>query len=70
MCGAMGWGTSVRLLCAEKEFGLGKIWCDGMGLNFGTGMRCGAQMWGYAVGSGYRVWQDLGLNCWQTVSQD
>ena len=62
----------MRLLCAEKEFGLGKMWCDGMGLNFGTGVRCGAQMWGYAVGSGYsafefgKIW---GL-IWQNVSQD
>jgi len=48
------------------------MWCDGMGLNFGTGVRCGAQMWGYAVGSGYsafefgKIW---GL-IWQNVSQD
>jgi len=33
------------------------MWCDGMGLNFGTGVRCGAQMWGYAVGSGYSAFE-------------
>jgi len=44
MCGAVGWGTSVRLQCAEEKLGLGKMWCDGMGVNSGTGVRCGAQM--------------------------